>query len=89
MEVYRETKRATCGFSGYGGSSRQDVDIQWTKMIYHGATSHVQTAAGQSNLFRIKKGYIRDGAPSSILHHSHGRVTEDLIRRLHGLSYIG
>ncbi|VDM73398.1 unnamed protein product [Strongylus vulgaris] len=35
-------------------------------MIYHGATSHVQTAAGQSKPFRVKTG-VHQRSVSSLL----------------------
>ncbi|VDM77611.1 unnamed protein product [Strongylus vulgaris] len=44
-----------------------EVYIQWIKMIYHEATSHVQTAAGQSKPFRIKTGVHQGSVPSPLL----------------------
>ncbi|VDM82500.1 unnamed protein product [Strongylus vulgaris] len=49
-----------------------EVYIPWIKMIYHGATSQVRTAAGQFKPFRIDRRASVIGAFSSTLHHSNG-----------------
>ncbi|VDM74684.1 unnamed protein product [Strongylus vulgaris] len=64
-----------------------EVYIQWIKMIYYGATSHVQTAAGQSKPFRIKTGVHQGSMLSPLLFITiMDAVTEDLSDSLHGLS---
>ena len=41
--------------------------VQWIKLIYHNASSHVQTAAGQSKEFQIKVGVHQGSVLSPLL----------------------
>ncbi|VDM70430.1 unnamed protein product [Strongylus vulgaris] len=60
-----------------------EVYIQRIKMIYHGATSHVQIAAGQSKPFHIKTGMHQGSVLSPLLLITvMNAVTESLKRQL-------
>ncbi|VDM76414.1 unnamed protein product [Strongylus vulgaris] len=63
------------------GTAVPEIYIQWIKMIYHGATSHVQGAAGQSKLSRIKTGVHQGSVLSPLLLTVMDAATEGLKRQ--------
>ncbi|VDM70153.1 unnamed protein product [Strongylus vulgaris] len=58
-----------------------EVYMQWMKVIYHGATSHVKTVAGQSKPFRTKNGVHQESVLSLLFITVMDAVTEAFERQ--------